>query len=270
MDEVENHKVSTVLSRQNPLSFLQFRKHLVACLKFLVTCNYFHSFSLFSCQICWSCLWYVTTQRGCVQIYTHLSSQCYCCVCWVRISAPIISMSSYQVLDLLLLFILHCTNANQSRRGAERVLKLKVRTGLIQEALLQKTFRDYFQVGQSANTQASLQGNITTVQQFYSLIIVFTGHARVLLLHHGSCSEFAALLWPLRGALWWAHVPPFFHCIWLVLPAGGVVTHCKHVFSFSFVSQSLIGVVLYLPWRHFCPDFDDSQFQVMFYILIIV
>lgn len=59
-----------------------------------------------------------------------------------------------QVIDLLVLFILHSTNANQSRRGAERVLKLKVRTGLIQEALLQKTFRDYAQVGQSADTQA--------------------------------------------------------------------------------------------------------------------
>uniref|UniRef100_A0A3Q3N700 FA complementation group D2 n=1 Tax=Mastacembelus armatus TaxID=205130 RepID=A0A3Q3N700_9TELE len=54
-----------------------------------------------------------------------------------------------EVIDLLVLFILHSTNANQSRRGAERVLKLKVRTGLIQEALLQKTFRDYSQVGQS-------------------------------------------------------------------------------------------------------------------------
>ncbi|XP_037535796.1 Fanconi anemia group D2 protein [Nematolebias whitei] len=50
------------------------------------------------------------------------------------------------VLDLLVLFILHSTNANQSRRGAERVLKLKVRTGLLQEALLQKTFRDFSQV----------------------------------------------------------------------------------------------------------------------------
>lgn len=66
-------------------------------------------------------------------------------------------MSSYQVLDLLVLFILHCTNANQSRRGAERVLKLKVRTGLMQEALLQKTFRDYSQVAQSGNTQASAE-----------------------------------------------------------------------------------------------------------------
>uniref|UniRef100_M3ZHF3 FA complementation group D2 n=1 Tax=Xiphophorus maculatus TaxID=8083 RepID=M3ZHF3_XIPMA len=57
-----------------------------------------------------------------------------------------ISEAWLKVLDLLVLFILHCTNANQSRRGAERVLKLKVRTGLMQEALLQKTFRDYSQV----------------------------------------------------------------------------------------------------------------------------
>uniref|UniRef100_A0A7N8WSY3 FA complementation group D2 n=1 Tax=Mastacembelus armatus TaxID=205130 RepID=A0A7N8WSY3_9TELE len=57
-----------------------------------------------------------------------------------------ISEAWLKVIDLLVLFILHSTNANQSRRGAERVLKLKVRTGLIQEALLQKTFRDYSQV----------------------------------------------------------------------------------------------------------------------------
>uniref|UniRef100_A0A3P9BV97 FA complementation group D2 n=1 Tax=Maylandia zebra TaxID=106582 RepID=A0A3P9BV97_9CICH len=50
------------------------------------------------------------------------------------------------VMDLLVLLILHSTNANQSRRGAERVLKVKVRNGLIQEALLQRTFRDYAQV----------------------------------------------------------------------------------------------------------------------------
>lgn len=50
-------------------------------------------------------------------------------------------------MDLLVLLILHSTNSNQSRRGAERVLKVKVRNGLIQEALLQKTFRDYAQVG---------------------------------------------------------------------------------------------------------------------------
>lgn len=49
-------------------------------------------------------------------------------------------------MDLLVLFILHSTNANQSRRGAERLLKLKVRAGLMQEALLQRTFRDFAQV----------------------------------------------------------------------------------------------------------------------------
>lgn len=53
----------------------------------------------------------------------------------------------FQVVDVLVLLILHSTNANQSRRGAERVLKAKVRGGLIQEALLNKAFRDYAQVG---------------------------------------------------------------------------------------------------------------------------
>lgn len=57
-------------------------------------------------------------------------------------------------MDLLVLFILHATNANQSRRGAERVLKAKVRSGVIQEALLQRTFRDYAQVGSAARDHA--------------------------------------------------------------------------------------------------------------------
>lgn len=60
-----------------------------------------------------------------------------------------ICVSVGQVIDLLVLFILHSTNANHSRRGAERVLKVKVRAGQIQEALLQKTFRGYAQVGRS-------------------------------------------------------------------------------------------------------------------------
>lgn len=50
------------------------------------------------------------------------------------------------MVDLLVLFILHSTNANHSRRGAERVLKVKVRKGLIQESLLQKTFKGHAQV----------------------------------------------------------------------------------------------------------------------------
>ncbi|XP_026163861.1 Fanconi anemia group D2 protein [Mastacembelus armatus] len=65
---------------------------------------------------------------------------------WLKAIESVDEADDHKVIDLLVLFILHSTNANQSRRGAERVLKLKVRTGLIQEALLQKTFRDYSQV----------------------------------------------------------------------------------------------------------------------------
>ncbi|XP_026205940.1 Fanconi anemia group D2 protein isoform X1 [Anabas testudineus] len=65
---------------------------------------------------------------------------------WLKAIESVDEADDHKVLDLLALFILHSTNANQSRRGAERVLKLKVRTGLIQEALLQRTFRDYSQV----------------------------------------------------------------------------------------------------------------------------
>ncbi|XP_053287683.1 Fanconi anemia group D2 protein isoform X2 [Pleuronectes platessa] len=65
---------------------------------------------------------------------------------WLKAIDSVDESDNHKVIDLLVLFILHSTNANQSRRGAERVLKSKVRTGLIQEALLQKTFRDHSQV----------------------------------------------------------------------------------------------------------------------------
>ncbi|XP_039972214.1 Fanconi anemia group D2 protein [Xiphias gladius] len=65
---------------------------------------------------------------------------------WLKAIESVNEAEDHKVIDLLVLFILHSTNANQSRRGAERVLKVKVRTGRIQEALLQKTFRDYSQV----------------------------------------------------------------------------------------------------------------------------
>ncbi|XP_029288541.1 Fanconi anemia group D2 protein [Cottoperca gobio] len=65
---------------------------------------------------------------------------------WLKAMESVDNEDDHKVIDLLVLFILHSTNANQSRRGAERVLKGKVRSGLIQEALLQRTFRDYAQV----------------------------------------------------------------------------------------------------------------------------
>uniref|UniRef100_UPI003AAD53E2 Fanconi anemia group D2 protein n=1 Tax=Centroberyx gerrardi TaxID=166262 RepID=UPI003AAD53E2 len=65
---------------------------------------------------------------------------------WLKAIENVDDAEDHKVIDLLVLFILHSTNTNHSRRGAERVLKVKVRTGQLQEALLQKTFRDYAQV----------------------------------------------------------------------------------------------------------------------------
>ncbi|MCJ8729542.1 hypothetical protein PDJAM_G00107680 [Pangasius djambal] len=65
---------------------------------------------------------------------------------WLKAIESVTEPEDHKVVDVLVLLILHCTNANQSRRGAERVLKAKVRGGLIHEALLNKTFRDYAQV----------------------------------------------------------------------------------------------------------------------------
>ncbi|RVE73388.1 hypothetical protein OJAV_G00049030 [Oryzias javanicus] len=65
---------------------------------------------------------------------------------WLKAIESVEEAEEHKVIDLLMLLILHSTNANQSRRGAERMLKLKVRSGLIQEPLLHRTFRDYVQV----------------------------------------------------------------------------------------------------------------------------
>ncbi|RXN03852.1 Fanconi anemia group D2 [Labeo rohita] len=65
---------------------------------------------------------------------------------WLKAIENIDESEDHKVVDLLVLFILHSTNANHSRRGAERVLKVKVRKGLIQENLLQKTFKGHAQV----------------------------------------------------------------------------------------------------------------------------
>ncbi|XP_057186897.1 Fanconi anemia group D2 protein isoform X2 [Triplophysa rosa] len=65
---------------------------------------------------------------------------------WLKSIENVDEPEDHKVIDLLVLFILHATNANHSRRGAERVLKVKVRKGLIQETLLQKTFKGHAQV----------------------------------------------------------------------------------------------------------------------------
>uniref|UniRef100_A0A3Q2XHS2 FA complementation group D2 n=1 Tax=Hippocampus comes TaxID=109280 RepID=A0A3Q2XHS2_HIPCM len=86
-----------------------------------------------------------------------------------------ISEAWLNVIDLLVLFILHSTNANQSRRGAEKVLKMKVRTGLIPEALLQKTFKDNKQVlrGYFASILALAQSLLRSPDP---CVVLFAGH----------------------------------------------------------------------------------------------
>lgn len=109
----------------------------------------------------------------------------------------------FQVMDLLVLFIFHSTNANQSRRGAERVLKAKVRTGMIQEALLQRTFRDYAQVTYYPPTE-----NYCLYQSNVLIMVDDTsGAASVFPLYPGSGSDRATLARPLHGVVWWKHVP---------------------------------------------------------------
>uniref|UniRef100_A0A8C7V2H1 FA complementation group D2 n=1 Tax=Oncorhynchus mykiss TaxID=8022 RepID=A0A8C7V2H1_ONCMY len=79
----------------------------------------------------------------------------------------------HKVIDLLVLFILHSTNANHSRRGAERVLKVKVRAGQIQEALLQKTFRGYVMRGYFPSILALAQSLLRSPDP---CVVPFGGH----------------------------------------------------------------------------------------------
>ncbi|XP_024915816.1 Fanconi anemia group D2 protein [Cynoglossus semilaevis] len=94
---------------------------------------------------------------------------------WMKAIESVEEAEDHKVIDLLVLFILHSTNANQSRRGSERLLKVKVRTGLIQEALLQKTFRDYSQVlrGYFSSILALAQGLLRSSDP---CVVPFGGH----------------------------------------------------------------------------------------------
>uniref|UniRef100_A0A8C9SCI8 FA complementation group D2 n=1 Tax=Scleropages formosus TaxID=113540 RepID=A0A8C9SCI8_SCLFO len=65
---------------------------------------------------------------------------------WLKAIENVVETEDHKVTDLLVLFILHTVNANHSRRGAERVLRIKVRGGQIRETLLQRTFRGYADV----------------------------------------------------------------------------------------------------------------------------
>ncbi|XP_066554205.1 Fanconi anemia group D2 protein isoform X1 [Amia ocellicauda] len=62
---------------------------------------------------------------------------------WLKAIENVEAVEDHKVIDLLVLFILHSTNANHSRRGAERVLRMKVRGGQIRETLLQTAFRGH-------------------------------------------------------------------------------------------------------------------------------
>ncbi|XP_034539766.1 Fanconi anemia group D2 protein [Notolabrus celidotus] len=94
---------------------------------------------------------------------------------WLKAIESVDEVEDHKVIDLLVLFILHSTNANQSRRGAEKLLKVKVRTGLIQETLLQKTFRDYAQVmrGYFSSILALAQGLLRSPDP---CVVPFGGH----------------------------------------------------------------------------------------------
>ncbi|KAM7006851.1 Fanconi anemia group D2 protein [Tautogolabrus adspersus] len=94
---------------------------------------------------------------------------------WLKAIESVDEVDDHKVIDLLVLFILHSTNANQSRRGAEKLLKVKVRTGLISEALFQKTFRDYAQVmrGYFPSILALAQGLLRSPDP---CVVPFGGH----------------------------------------------------------------------------------------------
>lgn len=94
---------------------------------------------------------------------------------WLKAIENVDESEDHKVVDLLVLFILHSTNANHSRRGAERVLKVKVRKGLIQESLLQKTFKGHAQVmrGYFPSILALAQGLLRSSD---CCVVPFGGH----------------------------------------------------------------------------------------------
>ncbi|XP_073707909.1 Fanconi anemia group D2 protein [Garra rufa] len=94
---------------------------------------------------------------------------------WLKAIENVDESEDHKVVDLLVLFILHSTNANHSRRGAERVLKVKVRKGLIQENLLQKTFKGHAQVmrGYFPSILALAQGLLRSTD---CCVVPFGGH----------------------------------------------------------------------------------------------
>ncbi|KAG2470978.1 FACD2 protein, partial [Polypterus senegalus] len=62
---------------------------------------------------------------------------------WIKAIENVDSAAEHKVIDLLVLLILHVVNANNSRRGAEKVLRNKVRGGQIRESLLRAAVRDH-------------------------------------------------------------------------------------------------------------------------------
>uniref|UniRef100_A0A8C1Z2Y1 FA complementation group D2 n=1 Tax=Cyprinus carpio TaxID=7962 RepID=A0A8C1Z2Y1_CYPCA len=94
---------------------------------------------------------------------------------WLKAIENVDESDDHKVVDLLVLFILHSTNANHSRRGAERVLRVKVRKGLIQENLLQKTFKGHAQVmrGYFPSILALAQGLLRSPD---CCVVSFGGH----------------------------------------------------------------------------------------------
>ncbi|XP_051568967.1 Fanconi anemia group D2 protein isoform X1 [Myxocyprinus asiaticus] len=94
---------------------------------------------------------------------------------WLKAIENVDESEDHKVVDLLVLFILHSTNANHSRRGAERVFKIKVRKGLIQETLLQKAFKGHAQVmrGYFSSILALAQGLLRSPD---CCVVPFGGH----------------------------------------------------------------------------------------------
>uniref|UniRef100_A0A3P8YP23 FA complementation group D2 n=1 Tax=Esox lucius TaxID=8010 RepID=A0A3P8YP23_ESOLU len=95
---------------------------------------------------------------------------------WLKAIENADAAEGHKAVDLLVLFILHSTNANHSRRGAEKVLKVKVRAGQIQEALLQRTFRGHSQVRQQCYFPSILALAQTLLRCPDPCMVAFGGH----------------------------------------------------------------------------------------------
>ncbi|MBZ3875294.1 Fanconi anemia group D2 protein [Sciurus carolinensis] len=93
---------------------------------------------------------------------------------WIKAIENIAPESEHQSFDLAMIFIIYSTNT-QAKKNIERVLKNKIRSGCIQEQLLQSTFYIHFMEAVGALVTHVCSGNETEVDTALDVLLALTG-----------------------------------------------------------------------------------------------